>query len=144
MQWNPARSIHLWNEFTPEDIVGIYGACYKVAVFMLLLIQMFRMAWQPFFMRHSDDPDAPRIFARAFLYFNIVAAALYLLVGLFAQEIVAIRIPFTEATLINSRYWAGLEIVPLLLLAYWFHGWYINFSAGIFISEKTKYYQRLC
>jgi O-antigen/teichoic acid export membrane protein len=124
--------------FTPEDIVGIYGACYKVAVFMLLLIQMFRMAWQPFFMRHSEDPDAPRIFARAFLYFNLVAAALYLSVGLFAQEIVAIRIPFTEATLINSRYWAGLEIVPLLLLAYWFHGWYINFSAGIFISEKTK------
>jgi O-antigen/teichoic acid export membrane protein len=125
-------------EFTPEDIVGIYGACYKVAVFMLLLIQMFRMAWQPFFMRHSDDPDAPKIFARAFIYFNLTAAALYLLVGLFAQEIVAIRIPFTDATLINSRYWAGLEIVPLLLLAYWFHGWYINFSAGIFISEKTK------
>lgn len=126
------------SEFTPEDIVGIYGACYKVAVFMLLLIQMFRMAWQPFFMRHSDDPTAPALFARAYIYFNIAAAALYLLVGLFAHEIVAIRIPFTEATLIDNRYWLGLEIVPLLLLAYWFHGWYINFSAGIFISEKTR------
>lgn len=125
-------------EFSPEDIVGIYGACYKVAVFMLLLIQMFRMAWQPFFMRHSEDPAAPKIFARAFVYFNLAAAGLYLGVGLFAHEIVAIRIPFTEATLIDSRYWIGLEIVPLLLLAYWFHGWYINFSAGIFISEKTK------
>jgi O-antigen/teichoic acid export membrane protein len=130
-------------EFTPEDIVGIYGACYKVAVFMLLLIQMFRMAWQPFFMRVSDDPDAPRLFARAFIYFNIAAAALYLMVGLFAHEIVAIRIPFTDATLIDSRYWMGLQIVPLLLLAYWFHGWYINFSAGIFISEKTKVLPRI-
>jgi O-antigen/teichoic acid export membrane protein len=137
MELSQVQSIY-GTGFTPEDIVGIYGACYKVAVFMLLLIQMFRMAWQPFFMRHSDDPDAPKIFARAFVYFNIAAAALYLLVGLFAQEIVAIRIPLTEATLIDSRYWAGLEIVPLLLLAYWFHGWYINFSAGIFISEKTK------
>jgi len=24
------------------------------------------------------------------------------------------------------------------LLAYWFQGWYVNFSAGIFISETTK------
>ncbi|MEX1062489.1 MAG: polysaccharide biosynthesis C-terminal domain-containing protein [Balneolaceae bacterium] len=123
--------------YTAEDIVGIYIGCYKVAVFMLLLIQMFRMAWQPFFMRHSEDADAPVVFARVFIYFNLVAAGLYLFVGLFAQEIVALPIPGTDATLINSRYWTGLEIIPLLLLAYWFHGWYINFSAGIFISKKT-------
>lgn len=124
--------------YTPLEIVGIYGGSYKVAVFMLLLIQMFRMAWQPFFMRHSDDPEAPQLFARIFLYFNIAAAALYLTVGLFSLEIVSIRIPFTEGiTLIDEAYWMGLQIVPLLLLAYWFHGWYMNFSAGIFISERT-------
>ncbi len=135
---DPARVEAIYgNEYTPEDIVGIYTGCYKVAVFMLLLIQMFRMAWQPFFMRHSDDSEAPRLYARAFLYFNLFAAAVYLVVGLFASEIVAIPIPYTDATLINHRYWMGLDIVPLLLLAYWFHGWYINFSAGIFISEKT-------
>ncbi len=135
---DPSRVEVLYGSgYTPEDIVGIYTGCYKVAVFMLLLIQMFRMAWQPFFMRHSDDPEAPALYARAFLYFNLFAAAVYLGVGLFAAEIVAIPIPGTDATLINSRYWLGLEIVPLLLLAYWFHGWYINFSAGIFISERT-------
>ncbi|MEX2600839.1 MAG: oligosaccharide flippase family protein [Balneolaceae bacterium] len=136
---DPSRVHSLYgNDYSPEDIVGIYNACYKVAVFMLLLIQMFRMAWQPFFMRHSENPDAPGIFARTFTYFNLAAAGLFLLVGLFAEEIVAIRIPLLDATLINSSYWAGLEIVPFLLLAYWFHGWYMNFSAGIFISEKTR------
>src|SRR5690625_1339324 len=34
--------------------------------------------------------------------------------------------------------WRGLYIVPTLLLAYWFHGWYIHVSAGIFISERTS------
>lgn len=136
---NPERVQALYGlEFTPEDIVGIYGACYKVAVFMLLLIQMFRMSWQPFFIRYSEDPEAPKIFARTFIYFNLAAAAIYLGVGLFAREIVAIEIPGTGATLINSDYWMGLEVVPLLLLAYWFHGWYMNFSAGIFISENTR------
>jgi len=123
---------------TPEDIVGIYNACYKLAVFMLLLVQMYRMAWQPFFMRHSDDKESPKIFAEAFGYFNLAAAVIFLTVSLFSREIVSINVPLLNATIINEAYWSGLHIVPFLLLAYWFHGWYINFSAGIFIKEKTR------
>src|SRR5690625_1702119 len=123
---------------TPEDIVGIYSACYKVAVFMMLLVQMFRMAWQPFFLRESDDPEAPRLYRDVFRYFNGVAGICFLIVALFAQQIVQIKIPFVDAYLVGEEYWMGLQIVPVLLGAYWFHGWYMNFSAGIFIREKTK------
>jgi O-antigen/teichoic acid export membrane protein len=121
-----------------EYLVGIYNACYKLAVFMLLLVQMYRMAWQPFFMRQSDDPEAPQVFAKAFTLFNLAAAIMVLFVALFVDHIVAIRIPFLDATLIGEEYWAGLSIVPILLFAYWFQGWYVNFSAGIFIKNKTK------
>jgi O-antigen/teichoic acid export membrane protein len=123
---------------TPEDIVGIYNACYKMAVFMLLLVQMYRMAWQPFFMRHARDKDSPALFGQAFLWFNAFSAALFLGVALFKEQIVAITVPGLNATLIGSDYWLGLDIVPFLLLAYWFHGWYINFSSGVFIKEKTR------
>jgi O-antigen/teichoic acid export membrane protein len=105
---------------------------------MLLIVQMYRMAWQPFFMRYSKDDDSATLFSRAFVYFNAFAAVAYLVVSLFREQIVAINVPVLNATLINSNYWAGLEIVPLLLLAYWFQGWYINFSSGIFIKEKTS------
>ncbi|MFN1835005.1 lipopolysaccharide biosynthesis protein [Balneola sp. MJW-20] len=124
--------------YTGEEIAGIYSACYKLAVFMLLLVQMFRMSWQPFFMRHSDDEEAPKIFAQTFNLYNVVAAAFFLTVALFSQQIVQIKVPFTDATLIGQDYWMGLGIVPLLLMAYWFQGWYINFSAGIFIKERTS------
>lgn len=130
-------SIYGINE-NAEFIVGVYNANYKLAVFMLLLVQMFRMAWQPFFMRKSEDKEAPQLYAQVFTYFNIVAAVLFLFVGLFLDQLVAIRIPFLDAYLINPNYWMGLSIVPVLLLAYWFQGWYVNFSAGIFISEMTK------
>jgi len=135
---DPANSERLYGEgMTPEDVVGIYNACYKLAVFMLLIVQMYRMAWQPFFMRHSKDRDSSVLFSQAFIFFNAFAAFAYLVVSLFRQQIVAINVPVLNATLINNQYWAGLEIVPLLLLAYWFQGWYINFSSGIFIKEKT-------
>ncbi|MDZ7773007.1 MAG: polysaccharide biosynthesis C-terminal domain-containing protein [Balneolaceae bacterium] len=120
------------------DVVGIYNACYKLAVFMLLVIQMFRMAWQPFFLRHADDPEAPKLYSEAFRYFNLAAGAVFLAVALFAEQIVQIRIPVLDMYLVDAKFWSGLHVVPLLLGAYWFHGWYMNFSAGIFIREKTR------
>ncbi len=138
-EMNPAAAERIYGMgTTPEDIVGIYNACYKLSVFMLLLVQMYRMAWQPFFMRHSDNKEAPQLFAKAFGYFNIAAAFAFLTVSLFREQIVAINIPVLDATIIGEAYWGGLDIIPYLLLAYWFHGWYVNFSAGIFIKEKTR------
>ena len=136
---DPAVATQLYgSNITPEDIVGIYNACYKLAVFMLLLVQMYRMAWQPFFMRHADDEESPKVFGQAFIWYNAFSALLFLTVALFKEQIVAIEVPVLNATLIGSDYWLGLEIVPYLLLAYWFHGWYINFSSGVFIKEKTR------
>ncbi len=125
-------------DMTPDDIVGIYSACYKLSVFMLLLVQMFRMAWQPFFLRESDDPDAPELYRDVFRYFNVVAGVCFLIVALFAQQIVQIKVPMLDVYVVGEQYWSGLSIVPLLLGAYWFQGWYMNFSAGIFIEEETK------
>ena len=141
---DPANAERLYGpDTTPEDIVGIYNACYKLAVFMLLLVQMYRMAWQPFFMRHAKDGDSRELFGQAFIWYNAFSAILFIGVALFKEQIVAIAIPGTNATLIDSNYWDGLEIVPFLLLAYWFHGWYINFSSGVFIKEKTRVFYKI-
>lgn len=125
-------------EYTPDDIVGIYSACYKLAVFMLLLVQMFRMAWQPFFMRQSEEESAPVTFSQTFSFFNLAAAGIFLSVALFTEQIVSIKVPILDFYLVDEKFWEGLGVVPVLLMAYWFQGWYINFSAGIFISESTK------
>lgn len=125
-------------DLTPDDIVGIYSACYKLSVFMLLLVQMFRMAWQPFFLRHADAAGSKKLYRDVFRYFNGVAGIFFLVVALFVEEIVQIKIPVLDAYLVDEEFWLGLHIVPLLLIAYWFQGWYMNFSAGIFIKEKTK------
>lgn len=125
-------------EFDTESIVGIYNACYKLGVFMLLLVQMFRMAWQPFFLRHAKDPEAKTLFSDVFRYYNMAAGIVFLVIALFIEQIVQIRVPLLDAYLIGRDYWMGLSIVPALLAAYWFQGWYMNFSAGIFIEEETS------
>lgn len=125
--------------YTADDITGIYNACYKLAIFMLLTVQMFRMAWQPFFMKYAKSDDNSATFAAVFDWFNIFAGAIFVVISVFVVEIAGLRVPFLgDGTLINDRYWAGLSIVPILLLAYWLQGWFVIFSAGIFIKEKTK------
>ncbi|MFA6026049.1 MAG: polysaccharide biosynthesis C-terminal domain-containing protein, partial [Ignavibacteriaceae bacterium] len=41
-------------------------------------------------------------------------------------------------SLIGEAYWSGLPIVPIILLAYLFNGFYFNFSAAIYIKEKSS------
>lgn len=125
-------------EYTAEEITGIYNACYKIAIFMMLIVQMFRMAWQPFFMRHAKSDQLKPTLTRVFTLFNFGAATVFMFVSIFVAEIVSVRVPVLDATIIDSRYWMGLHIIPFLLMAYWFQGWYANFMPGIFIKEQTK------
>ena len=126
------------SQYTSADITGIFGACYKLSVFMMLLSQMFRMAWQPFFMKYANEDGAAKTFSDVFRYYNLVAAFVFMSVALFVAEIAALPVPGLRGTVIDSRYWLGLSAVPMLLAAYWFQGWYTNFTAGVFIKEKTN------
>ncbi|MCH8568610.1 MAG: polysaccharide biosynthesis C-terminal domain-containing protein [Balneolales bacterium] len=138
VRMSPEQIFSIYNTpYTPEEITGIFNACYKMAVFMLLCVQMFRLAWQPFFMRYASDKESPELFARVFLYFNTACAIIFVSISLYTPLIVALEIPVLNGTIIDSRYWSGLHIVPVLLMAYWFQGWFINLTAGIFIREKT-------
>ena len=63
---NPERypSVSIRTDYTAEDITGIYNATYKLAIFMTLGVQMFRMAWQPFFMKYAAAQDNRTLFSR--------------------------------------------------------------------------------
>src|SRR5205085_5667999 len=51
--------------------VGIYGACYKLSIFMSLAIQGFRYAAEPFFFSQSQDKNSPKMFAQVMKWFII-------------------------------------------------------------------------
>ncbi|NND71134.1 MAG: polysaccharide biosynthesis protein [Rhodothermales bacterium] len=122
-----------------ETIVGIFSGVTKLAVLLALVVQMFRYAWQPFFLNHAEDDDAPQLFGRVFTLF--VASILFVFLGIsfFVDDLVAINLP-GDYTLINENYWVGLFVVPILMLGYVFQGLYYNFSAGAYILHKTGYF----
>lgn len=122
-----------------QYVAGVFGTVWKLGIFMMLLVQMFRFAWQPFFLQHAEDEDAKPLFARVFTLFTGGALIVFLGVSFLAEELVAIPLPGGR-TIIERSYWLGLPVVPIALTAYFFQGWYYLFSAGAYIEKKTIHF----
>ncbi|HEX8037720.1 MAG TPA: polysaccharide biosynthesis C-terminal domain-containing protein, partial [Chryseosolibacter sp.] len=114
-----------------EYALGIFGACYKLAMLMNLTIQAFRYAAEPFFFSNAAEKNSPHLFARVNHYFIIVCCTILLAVS--------INLDVLKYFLGDKAYWEGLHIVPILLLAYLFLGIYYNFSVWFKLTDKTYY-----
>jgi O-antigen/teichoic acid export membrane protein len=114
---------------TAEYSLGIFGACYKLAVLMSLAVTAFRYAAEPFFFANAAEKNSPELFARVNHYFVIVCCVLLISVG--------INLDILKYFLGDPRYWEGLHIVPILLLGYLFLGVYYNFSVWFKLTDRT-------
>ncbi|WBA41612.1 oligosaccharide flippase family protein [Hymenobacter canadensis] len=110
--------------------VGIYGACYKLSIFMQLVIQAFRYAAEPFFFSQSSDKNSPATFAMVLKWFTLCCAVIFVGVSL-NLEILA------EQFLKRAEYREGIAVVPVLLLANLFLGVYWNLSVWFKLTDKT-------
>ena len=124
---------------TDDATLGIYQANYKLGIFMMLFVSMFQYAWQPFFLTNAKEKNAKEIFSKVLTLFAIVGAVILVSLSLFVDEIAKINI-YGGHTIIGHEYLGGLVIVPIILFGYYFHGFYVNFNAGLYIEEKTKYF----
>lgn len=129
--------VPILERLTSLDTVGIYKANYKLGIFMMLFVNMFQYAWQPFFLQNAKEENAKQMFSKVMTYFSIVGFTILIILSLFIDDIV--KINFGGFSIIGSQYWSGLDIVPIILLGYLFNGFYVVFSAGIYIEEKSIY-----
>ena len=118
-----------------KDVLGIYNFNYKLGVAMLLLAQMFRMAWTPFSLQHGRDRDAPHLFTRVLTSVMLLCAAAFLGLALFIPTLAGI--PAIRHVASSPAFWLGLPIVPFILLGYVFSALYAVVTAGLYIEKKT-------
>jgi O-antigen/teichoic acid export membrane protein len=118
----------------PEDTwqaqVGIYGAVYKLSIFLVLFNQAFRYAAEPFFFSTERQTQAKETFATVMTYFVMVMAIGYVFVMAYLDLI---------KYFIDQKFWEGLHIVPILLIANVFLGINTNLSFWYKLSDKTNW-----
>ncbi|HEX8658955.1 MAG TPA: polysaccharide biosynthesis C-terminal domain-containing protein [Hymenobacter sp.] len=128
-KWLPANFYPGQSSLTA---VGIYGACYKLSIFMSLVIQAFRYAAEPFFFAQSADRNSPATFALILKWFTLCCAVIFVGISLNVEDI-------GRLFLRRPEYLQGLVVVPILLLANLFLGVYYNLSVWFKLTDKTYY-----
>lgn len=128
---------HILYDGSPESLVyadeqvGIYSACYKLAMLVTLFLQAYRYAAEPYFFSQIKQADRDAQYRRIMNYFIAVVCVAFLLVSL--------NIEFFKGFIRNESYHVGLHVVPILLLANVCLGIYINQSIWYKLSGQTKF-----
>lgn len=110
--------------------LGIYGACAKIAMIMAMLTQAFRYAYEPFVFGKSRDKDNKQMYASAMKFFIIFTLLAYLAVVFYLDIL---------RYIIGRDYWAGLKVVPIVMMAEIFMGVYFNLSFWYKLIDETRW-----
>ncbi|MDR2938554.1 MAG: oligosaccharide flippase family protein [Prevotellaceae bacterium] len=113
--------------------LGVYGATTKLAVLMVLFVQMFRYAAEPFFFSQggkNDDGKTRILFADVMKYFVIFAMSIFLFV-VFYMDIFEY--------FLGKDFRSALGIVSIMLIANVLLGVSFNLSMWYKLSGKTNY-----
>ena len=113
-----------------EAEVGVYSACYKLGLFMVLYRTAYTLGIEPFFFSHSKNENAPQTYATITKYFVIFGSFILLSVIVFADILKYLMIR-------DSSYWEAMKVVPLIILANFFLGIYTNLSVWYKLIDKT-------
>ncbi len=126
----------LLSKILPENIadtqVGMYSACYKLALFMTLFATAYRLGIEPFFFSHANTKNPQKSYAKILEFFVTIGSLILLGVIVFADLLKVIVIQ-------SEDYWQAMSVVPIILLAYLFLGMYHNLSVWYKITDRTKF-----
>lgn len=118
---------------SPEEaraMVGIYGANIKIAVVMMMFTQAFRYAYEPFIFSRAEraGEDKTQAYCDAMKYFVIFSFVIFLGVMFYLPVL---------KHFIAPSYWAGLRVVPIMMVADICFGVYFNLSLWYKLTDRT-------
>jgi len=122
----------LLTRMVSEEEAGIYGACYKLALFMTLYGTAFRMGVEPFFFSHAKKENPQETYAQITHYFILLGSVILL-------TVVVVLPVLADLFIQNPVYHKALDIVPVVLLASFCLGVYHNLSVWYKITDRTHF-----
>ncbi len=115
---------------TVQSELGVYGACFKVAMVMMMFTQAFRYAYEPYVFSKHKDKQSVEAYADAMKYY-IIFSYLIMIAMLVYLDVLKL--------LIAPSYHEGMKVVPIVLWTYLFQGVYFNLSFWYKLQDKTQY-----
>ncbi|NDW17780.1 lipopolysaccharide biosynthesis protein [Dysgonomonas sp. 216] len=109
--------------------LGIYGACTRIAVVMMMFTQAFRFAYEPFVFGKKNKNDL-QSYSDAMKYFVIFSLIIFLGVMYYIDIL---------KFFVGEEFFAGIRVVPIVMISYIVYGIYFNLSFWYKMADKTYY-----
>jgi O-antigen/teichoic acid export membrane protein len=117
---------------TAREAAGIFGANFKLAILMNLVIQAFKYAAEPFFFRQAKETDSNERYAEVMHAFILFCSLLMVAISVNLHWIGPLFLK-------GEAYAIGFSMVPMLLLGYLLLGIYFNLSIWFKLTDQTSY-----
>ena len=105
-------------------------SCGKIAVVMMMFTQAFRFAYEPFIFAQNKEKgyDKLKSYSDAMKYFVMFSLFIFLAVTFYLPVL---------KYFIDARYFGGLRVVPIIMMADVFFGIFFNLSVWYKITDRT-------
>jgi O-antigen/teichoic acid export membrane protein len=113
-----------------DSQLGIYGACFKIAVVMIMFIQAFRYAYEPFIFSRNREGDSRKAYVEAMKYFIICSLVIFTGIMFYLDLL---------KYFVDENYYPGLAVVPIVMLGELFFGIYYNLSVWYKLTDQTQW-----
>lgn len=123
----------LYNSDIALKEVGIYGLSAKYAsIIQFIIVFPFMMAWSNLMFAYQHEKNAKDIFSKVLDALIIISMIFYLIISVFSKQVINV---LTD----NSEFSLAYTVIPLLALSYITYSYYMVFTVGVTLVEKTKY-----
>ena len=110
--------------------LGIFGGNLKISVIMVMFLQAFRFAYDPFVFSKMKSRDAGKAYTMAMTYFILFASVIFVGVMYWIDVFKII---------VRPDYYSGLVIVPWMMFSEILFGIYYNLSVWYKVTDRTYY-----
>ena len=112
--------------------VGVYGLAYQFG-FLLAAVgyEPFNNYWEPKRFALARQPDRDELYARAFVYFNVLLMTVAVGITLFVGDVLHV--------MATPPFFGAATIAPVVVIAYVLQSWTGFHNIGIMLRERTHY-----
>jgi O-antigen/teichoic acid export membrane protein len=112
--------------------VGLYALAYQFGFLLAMLSEVpFSMVWEPARFEIAKRPDRDELYARGFVYFNVILLTIAVCIALFVGDLLAV--------MAAPAFHSARDLVPIILIAYILQSWTLMHDIGIQVRERTEF-----
>ncbi|NWF49603.1 MAG: oligosaccharide flippase family protein [Ignavibacteriaceae bacterium] len=126
------------NHFLGNKDVGVYSFSYRIALIMNIFVISLRSSWTPYSIKLFNSGNYSSEFGKSFTKILSACLVIFLVVSIFADDLFKIRIG--NSNLFNKNYLPGIQIIPIVMLAYLFNALISFFSLYPYVSGKSFHF----